>query len=64
MSRARSQRFQQALHVMELAGTRPAHTRAPRGSPSSVKLRQTYPREAFRRHTKSKYRERYKTVKG
>ncbi len=27
-----------------------------------VKLRQTYPRDAFRRRTKSKYRERYKHV--
>ncbi len=29
-----------------------------------VKLRQTYTRNAFRRRTKYKYRERYKNVKG
>ncbi len=45
---------------MELAGTRPTHARAPPGAQSPVKLRQTYPRDAFRKHTKSKYRERYK----
>ncbi len=47
---------------MELAGTRPTHARAPAGAPSPVKLRQTYPRDAFRRRTKSKYRKRYKHV--
>ncbi len=36
---------------MELAGTRPTHARAPPGAPSPVKLRQTYPRDAFRRRT-------------
>ncbi len=44
---------------IELAGTRPAHARAPPGAPSPVKLRQTFPRDAFRRYTKSKYRDRY-----
>ncbi len=47
---------------MELAGTRPTHARAAPGAPSPVKLRQTYSRDAFRRRTKSKYRERYKNV--
>ncbi len=47
---------------MELAGTRPTHARAPPGAPSPVKLRQTYPRDAFRRRTKSKYRKRYNNV--
>ncbi len=32
---------------MELAGTRPTQARAPPGVPSPVKLRQTYPRDAF-----------------
>ncbi len=47
---------------MELAGTRPTHVRAPPGAPSPAKLRQTYSRDAFRRRTKSKYRERYRNV--
>ncbi len=47
---------------MELAGTRPTHARAPPGAPSPVTLRETYPRDAFRRRSKSKYRERYKNV--
>ncbi len=47
---------------MELAGTRPTHARAPPGAPSHAKLRQTYPRDAFRRRTKSKYLKRYKHV--
>ncbi len=41
---------------------KPTHARAPPGAPSPVKLRQTYPRDAFRRRTKSKYRKRYKHV--
>ncbi len=44
---------------MELAGTRPTHSRAPPGAPSPVKLCQTYSRDAFRRRTKPKYRKRY-----
>ncbi len=47
---------------MEPAGTGPMHARAPPGAPSPVKLRETYSRDAFRRRTKSKYRERYKNV--
>ncbi len=47
---------------MELTGTRPTHARAPPGAPSPVKLRQTYTRDAFRRRTKYKHRERYKNV--
>ncbi len=38
---------------MELAETRPTHARAPPGAPSPDKLRQTYPRDAFRRRTKN-----------
>ncbi len=45
---------------VELAGARPTHARAPPGAPSPVKLRQTYSQDAFRRRTKSKYRESYK----
>ncbi len=53
---------QGAGQKMELAGTRPTHARAPPGAPSPVKLCQTYSRDAFRRRTKSKYRERCKNV--
>ncbi len=48
---------------MELAGTRPTHARARAGAPSPFKMRQTYPRDAFHRRTKSKYRKRYKMSK-
>ncbi len=50
------------IKKMEMAGTRPKHARAPPGAPSPVTQRRTYPRDAFRRRTKSKYRERYKIV--
>ncbi len=38
---------------MELAEARPTHARAPPGAPSPVKLRQTYPRDAFREVSKT-----------
>ncbi len=40
---------------MELAGTRPTHDRSTAWCAKSVKLRQTYSRDAFRRRTKPKY---------
>ncbi len=43
---------------MELAGTRPTHARAPPGTPSPGNLCQTYSQDAFRRRTKSEYRNR------
>ncbi len=38
----------------ELAGARSIHARAPPGAPASVKQRQTYSWDAFRRRTKPK----------
>ncbi len=45
----------------ELQAAKATVKSAPPGAPSPVKLRQTHPRDAFRRRTKSKYRKRYKT---
>ncbi len=51
-----------AEQKMELAGTRPMHSRSPPDPLSPVKLRQIYSGDAFRRGTKSEYRERSKNV--
>ncbi len=47
---------------MELAGTRPTHTRAPPVAPSPVNCVRPTHENAFCRRTKSKYRESYKIV--